>query len=302
MRVGSNSIFPVIFLTPMTSTPSPVNLSKRKIQKSRFCHQIHLESYGVKIRISSNDSATIDAIAERLPMVLVNRYHLTSPVDADHKFYYVWNSSGRDSLYKEGSMVGIRREREGLLDQLGSYIRITVAEFAVDKVFLHAGVVSWKGKAIVMPAKSFEGKSTLTAELVRLGALYYSDEYAVLDKDGNVSPFPKMLSIRGGVDERAQTDYPVEAFGGKAGIEKIPVGMVLLTIFKPKAKWNPRILSSGKGVIEIIRNTVPIRNDPSFTLAVLNRLAQTAKIVKSPRGDASESAGRILEFFESVCL
>lgn len=278
------------------------SLNKRTIKKSRFCHHLFLESYGVKIRIGSNDSEAIDAITERLPLVLADRYRLTSPVDADHEFYYVWNSSGRDSLYKESDMVGIRREREGLLDQLGSYIRITVAEFAVDKVFLHAGVVCWKGKAIVMPAKSFQGKSTLTAELVRRGAIYYSDEYAVLDKDGVVSPFPKMLSIRGGSDERTQTDYPVETFGGTTGTEKIPVGMVLLTSFKPNANWNPKILSSGKGVIEIIRDTVPIRNNPAFTLAVLNQVAKTAKIVKSPRGDSAKSAGQILEFFETFCL
>ncbi|MEO6051790.1 MAG: hypothetical protein ABIP78_10725 [Pyrinomonadaceae bacterium] len=198
----------------------------------------------------------------------------------------------------------VRFARESLVDLLGAKIRLTVAEFAVERVFIHAGVVSWKGKAIVMPAKSFQGKSSLTAELVRRGALYYSDEYAIFDKNGLVSPFPKMLSLRGKdeSDRYKQTDFPVEKFGGTTGTEPIPVGMVLLTGYKAKAKWKPRVLSSGKGLIEIIRDTIPIRNDPAFTFAVLKQVSKNALIVESPRGEAAASAELILEFFEARCL
>jgi len=195
-------------------------------------------------------------------------------------------------------MVGVRRERRELLDRLGAYIRLTVAEFAVNWVFVHAGVVSWNGKAILMPAKTFSGKSTLTSELVRLGALYYSDEYAVFDKNGLVSPFPKMLSIRGIIDDKQQLDYPAEAFGGVVGTEPVPVGMILITEYKANGKWRPRVLSRGDGSVELIKNALSIRLNPSFNISVFDRATKNAVIIKSPRGEASETAQTILKYLE----
>src|SRR5581483_1001800 len=43
-------------------------------------------------------------------------------------------------------------------------------------VFVHAGVVAWRGRALVIPGPSNSGKSTLVAALVAAGAAYYSDE------------------------------------------------------------------------------------------------------------------------------
>jgi len=286
----------------MATTPPIANLNKRRIRKSFFRHHLHIDSYGVRIRVSSNDGGAIVAITDMLPAYLADRYSLISAGEANHDFFYIWNKSRRDSLYKESDMVGIRREREGLLDQLGSYLRLTVAEFAVDTVFVHAGVVSWKGKAILLPAKTFSGKSTLTSELVRLGALYYSDEYAVFDKDGLVSPFPKMLSIRGIIDDKQSVNLPVEAFGGKAGTASIPVGMILATKYKRSGKWNPHVLSKSSGIVELIKNALSIRTSPSFNLSVLERATKNAVIVRSPRGEAADTAPMILEFFEErVC-
>ena len=57
-------------------------------------------------------------------------------------------------------------------------------------VFLHAGVVGWGGRALLLPGRSFAGKSTLVEALVRAGAIYYSDEYAVLDLQGGSTPSP----------------------------------------------------------------------------------------------------------------
>jgi hypothetical protein len=236
-----------------------------------------------------------------LPNILAGHFLLTPEFEADHEFYYSWSRSGRDSLYTKDEKVLVKTPRDDAFENLGARIRMAVAEFALGRVFLHAGVVAWRGKALVIPAPSYSGKSTLTAELVRRGALYYSDEYAILDRKGRVSPFPKMISIRGAIDDFTQVDHPVEAFGGQAGIEAIDVGMVLVTKYKARSAWRPRILSSGEGVLEIIQNTVPIRNDPTFALAVLHEVAKSALIVSSKRGEASKVADNILTFFEKNC-
>src|SRR6476469_10330058 len=79
-----------------------------------------------------------------------------------------------------------------LEDELQKYVMVN----ARDRVFVHAGVVGWKGRAILLPGRSMAGKSTLVRALLAAGATYYSDEFAVLDAKGRVHPFPRRLSLR----------------------------------------------------------------------------------------------------------
>ena len=174
-------------------------------------------------------------------------------------------------------------------------LRIAVAEYARDSVFIHAGVVGWKGKAIIIPANSFAGKTTLVTELVRNGAEYYSDEYAVLDESGLVHPFPRDLSIR----DRAfnEVDVPVAEFGGVTGTEPIAVGAVVITEFKGDGTWEPVRLTAGQGILEVIPHTIPRNFNTKFSLKVLNTALSDAIILKSPRGEASDLALNLLSFF-----
>lgn len=214
---------------------------------------------------------------------------------APHVLRYVWSDTDNDILYRDGTRLYDRFERKLLLDKLGSEARITVAEHAVGRVFVHAGVVGWQGKAIVMPARSFMGKSALTAALVKLGATYYSDEYAVFDEKGFVHPFPKDLSLRGIVDDYCQVDRTAESLGGRIGKKPIPVGSVVITEFKKGAAWNPRYLNAGRGVMALIKNAVPIRRDPMFTLPVLTKAAGRALVIETKRGEAATAAGLLIE-------
>ncbi len=106
------------------------------------------------------------------------------------------------------------------LIQLGGHLMIHVAEYAPEFVFVHAGVVAWQGRALLLPGVSHAGKSTLVAELVRAGATYYSDEFALLDSHGRVHPFARDLRIRrpGKPD---QTSVPVTHLKGRAGTQAL---------------------------------------------------------------------------------
>jgi hypothetical protein len=196
----------------------------------------------------------------------------------------------------------LRIKREKALEILGPQIRLTVAEHAVGRVFVHAGTVSWRDKAILIPGKSFSGKTTLTAELVKRGAVYYSDEYAVIDYQGFVHPFPKPLSIRTRPDDATQVEHDVEVLGGRSASGKSEIAMVLVTEYKPNAKWRPEVLSPARGVMEMIKNTASIRTYPTPVLDVLGQVARSSTIVKSPRGEASRCVEPMLAFFETNCL
>jgi len=64
---------------------------------------------------------------------------------------------------------------------------------------IHAGVVACGGKALILPATTQGGKSTLTAALIHAGYRYLSDDTAPIDgPSGLVFPFPLGLSLRPG--------------------------------------------------------------------------------------------------------
>jgi hypothetical protein len=259
-----------------------------------------IESFGVKVKIFCAREDVLAEIESRIEKILpAGFYKKISPRAAEHRFSVRRNRDYEYVLFKGKQKIEFGNEREIFLKYFDWQIRLTIAEFAVDRVFLHAGVVAWKGKAIIIPAKSFGGKTTLVKELTKMGAEYYSDEYAVLDEEGFVHPFPKMLSVRGGSDKYLQTDLPVEALGGRPGTERLPVALVLITEYEKGARWEPQILSDGFGVMEMVSHTIPIRYNPKFALKVLNNTANRAIIVKTKRGEAKDFALRLLSFFEN---
>ncbi len=83
-------------------------------------------------------------------------------------------------------------------------------------VHLHAASVARGTAAIVLGGRSGDGKSTLTAKLLRAGWLYVTDEQVTFSPDGTtIVPYPRPLTLRqavwhlfDGVDgERRSNDY-----------------------------------------------------------------------------------------------
>ena len=219
-------------------------------QKNPFAtkNNIRFQAYGVKVAVEAERAIYLKEIRSRLGRVFTRGLESACEAEIDYRFF-VKRISGNYELYRNDEKTIEGSNREIFFDSVESQIRVTIAEFARAKVFLHAGVVGWKGRAIVIPGTSYSGKTTLVAELIKMGALYYSDEYAVLDADGNVEPFPKWLSMRGIIDEYTQLECPVESLGGIAGTETIPVGMILIarydSVKKSPQKWRPKRLSGG---------------------------------------------------------
>ncbi len=272
-----------------------------KLDMTKAIHQIFIKVYGIKICIKTNKNSLLSELKNEIDKTIPIKYEILSPQIPDHIIYIKAAEKKMYELYKNEESIA-RGQKSDLIEIFKSTLRLTIAEFAVSKVFLHAGVVAWKGKAIVIPARSFRGKTTLVAELVKKGALYYSDEYAVLNKNGFVQTFPKQLSLRGIIDKYAQVDYSVEALGGRAGKKNIPVGMILITEFNADLsvrKWQPELLSVGQGIMEIIPHTISIRNNTKFALKVLNKVASRAIIAKSKRGEAKEFVDLLINFFEN---
>jgi hypothetical protein len=257
-------------------------------------------SYRRRVGIRVNDPDVL----KHLPRVLPPGWTPAASPIVDHLYSLLVGTAGPPStfrrfhlLYAGPARLARTTNLEEVFEALESHLHLGIAEMARGRLFVHAGVVGWRGQAIVLPGRTFSGKTTLVAALVRAGATYYSDEYAVFDPRGRVHPFPIALSIREEAGERPGK-MPAEALGGLRGVQPLPVGLVALARYRPGARWRPRLLSPGQALLELLANTVSARRRPKAALTVLQQVVSHAPVLKGTRGEAEETAGALSAMLE----
>jgi hypothetical protein len=253
-------------------------------------HQLAFEAFGTQIRICTNDPDLLPRVESMMPPGWRRRPRSS----AQPRLGLLYEGNDWYSLYRyDGACVHDAPGKEYALSMLDTQIQSHVAVEAPEFIFLHAGVVAEGSRAIVLPGLSFSGKTTLVRSLVEAGAVYYSDEYAVLDETGRVHPYAKPLSVRR-LKQRT-IDYRVDQLGGVAGVEPIPIGLVAAVRFRPGAKWDPRPLSTGAGALALLEHAVPAQDRPDQTIRYISRAIAGATAVQGERGEAEETAGMLLE-------
>jgi hypothetical protein len=269
-----------------------------EIESNEWHERMSFTSYGVTVGIRTNRKGVLDQILHVLPP----GWKSTRSRNVKRLYSFVTGAKERLGKYSRINVVYADRERIAGTPKLyqataafESDLQLFVADNAPHRVFVHAGVVALRGKAIVIPGRSFSGKTSLVAALVKAGATYYSDEYAVLDEHGRVHHYARPLSIRQKGLNGKPRKYKVEALGGKAGNKPLQVGMVVVSKYKPGAQWRPRGLSAGEGALELMANTVSARRQPKAMLEAIHKVVSLAPVLKSERGDASQVVEYLFE-------
>jgi hypothetical protein len=201
-------------------------------------------------------------------------------------------------LYVDSARASRSMDLDEVLRVLEFSLQFLVSLEAKNRLFVHAGVVAWKNKAIVVPGKSFSGKTTLVDALVRAGATYYSDEFAVLDSNGRVHAYPKAITLR----EKRSIHSPKKRRRTKSNrrLRPLPIGIIVVSRFQDGSSWRPRPLSPARAVLALLANTVPARVNPQFALATLRKALGTAQVLKGNRSEAEETAEAILLRLEKM--
>jgi hypothetical protein len=252
-------------------------------------HVLAFEAYGVKAALGTNRPDLLDRLRPLLPPGA----EPCPAAAADRTFSVIAEDGGTFAFaLNDERPLNQGLDLELALMLLDSQVRLYVGVNAPDTIFIHAGVVGHQGMAIVVPGRSFAGKTMLVTALVRAGATYYSDEFAVLDEEGLVHPYAKPLSLRG--DDHMQTDHPLGSLGWTAGSEPLPMGAVVITGYRAGAEWRPRRLTGGEGAMALLANAVPARERPAQVMRVISRAAEGAVAIESDRGEADQVAPLLL--------
>jgi hypothetical protein len=240
---------------------------------------IAFESHGVRIRVTSDRPEVAERVQELLPPD-----SKPCPLDATAEtFGLLGDGNGGYVFTRGGSPVSANVDLEFGLMMLETQIRIYLGQEAPDSIFVHAGVVAIGDRAVVLPGRSFSGKTTLVAAFVSAGATYFSDEFAVLDRQALVHPYPTRLSVREGPEDRQLVD--VAQLGGVSGDTAVPIGAIVVTSYRPGAAWEPRELSPGRAALALLNNSVAALTRHEEALPVLSRATAGALLLEGERGE-----------------
>ena len=276
-----------------------------KVDRLGWAAGITTRCHGVKVGVRVNDPRLLDEVIDRLPP---GWKPAEGPVDM--LFSILDGESGTalagrrgvkrfHLLYAMAARLARTRQLHEVLEIFRQEITLLVASMTRIRAFVHCGAVRWKGHAIVVPGESGTGKSSLVAELVRLGAQYYSDEYALLDSRGRVHPYH--LPLRLDAPDTDEWDFrrvPLEDLGGRKAVVPAPIGLALLTSYREGASWRPRPVSRGRGVLGLMECTIGARYRPSWMMQTFETALQPALVLRGVRGEVADVAPRILDRLE----
>jgi hypothetical protein len=158
---------------------------------------------------------------------------------------------------------------------------------------VHAGAVLLGEQALLLPGITHAGKSSLVAELLRRGATYFSDEYALIDSAGRVHPYPRPLLLRNGSPEQSPW-LPAEC-NARTGDGPVPVGWILSLEYLPESTWSVEAVCQSEALLILLRNTPHLLSESPNMVAVFQRAVAGAKCYVGRRAEADEAVSRILQ-------
>jgi len=251
-------------------------------------------AFGVAWDLVSDDAALYRTLLERLPPGA-----LPCPGRSPARSYAVRSvpptlaeSGASHLLLCDGRPLLRSSEVSDVADAFEDNLKWLVAERSPRRVFLRAGVVGWRDRAIVIAGGPGTGKRTLVRALLARGATYFSDDYAVLD-GGTVEAYPSRRHVPVGAGHPLSHWLDDVAPARSAG--PVPVGVVLFAPYQPGAVFKPKLIPRGRALLEMFKHAVAAQRNPMQVLRALETVSRRCNALEGVRGDARAVAAYLLD-------
>jgi hypothetical protein len=244
--------------------------------------------------LASDDAALYRMMLERLPPGAA-----PCPGRSPERAYAVRTvtptvaeSSSSHLLLCDGRPLLRSSEPTEVADAFEDNLKWMVAERSPRRVFLRAGVVGWRDRAIVIAGGPGTGKRTLVRALVARGATYFSDDYAVLD-GGMVEPYPSRQHAP--VFATHALSHWLDDVAPERSTGPVPVGVVLFAPHQPGAVFKPKLIPRGRALLEMFKHAVAAQRNPMQVLRALEAVSRRCNALEGVRGDARAVASYLLD-------
>lgn len=258
-----------------------------------WAEMLRFTAYGVDGAVRVSHRALIPAVEAILPPGWEPTGAGTSPDVTFSLQMDEEDGATRVLVYVDTRRIAQTTELEAALRRLENAIDLRIALLAPRHLFIHAGAVLWRGRALILPGRSRSGKSTLIHALCERWADLLSDEFAVFDGDGNVHPYPRAIALRVGGSFRREVMPPHVANSGPH-----PPGLVAVVHYEATASVRHTPISRRAAMLHLLDNAVAARQRPEFSGMILTALTERVAAVSMTRGEAAEAAEYLLDILE----
>jgi hypothetical protein len=193
--------------------------------------------------------------------------------------------------------AGSARDVRALVVETVRLLDEAVVKHLTNLTAVHAGVVELGGRALLLPGETKAGKSALVAELLRRGAVYFSDEYALIDTHGQAHPYPRPLLLRNAGPE--QIPSLPEEWNASVGRAPVPVGWILALQYDPASSWHVTAVPQSEALLILLRNTPHALIESPRIVAALQRVCARAACYAGSRGGVADAVENILRLVEA---
>jgi hypothetical protein len=257
-----------------------------------------VEAYGLRIgiRVNTDDPRIVDDLRTLLPPG--STPCLESSVDALYSLIVgrpTRDPYGRRQfhlLYLNATRVARSMDWEDVRERLKLGARIVVAHNAPHIFFVVAGVVAYRGRAIVVVGLDQDTRTALVVALTKRGCTYLSSAYAVIrNHEPLVLPFPNTPAIRREPHTPA-IELPIEAVGGSVELNPLPIGLVVAA--RVGARWRHREVSRGRALLALLAHTVGVRDAADHAIRAERPTLCDTRALEVTVGDVDDAADRLL--------
>ena len=245
--------------------------------------------FGVRIAIRLDDPSIVGRITACLPP----QWCLCSPAKIDRVYRVTRTENGPSwTLFGDDILLGQIVNLDTLCLRFQDDLERFVAVHARTHAIVHASVVGWEGRAIVVPGGTVSGKTSLVAGLIELGAEYYSDEYALIDVRGRAWPFPRARSTdTSSVESEARH---LEDSVASVGRRPLPIGWIVIAAHRSEEPSYSHELTRNQAVLTLLSNAPAAPTQPAFLMRTLRTAVRDAIVVPAPRVDPMACAYQLL--------
>lgn len=195
-------------------------------------------------------------------------------------------------LLVNGARIAAASEAIGLVADLIHQIDESIVRKLTLVRAVHAGAVQFGDQVLLLPGRTHAGKSSMVAELLRRGATYLSDEYALIDAEGRVHPYPRPLLLRNG--NPSQTPVLPQDCHAPVAKGPAPIGWIMELQYRDTDGWNVLAVPQSHGLLILLRHTPHVLAEAPDLLDKFQRAAAHARCYTGTRMDAARAADEIL--------
>ena len=291
----ADRLLPTSHLTALSRTDSGAPHTVRRTGRAVVHQSFGVSAFGLSILVEADSDLAYQLLQRSVfPSLERSRFD----IDCADLHIRVIRCGDQFQLFFDDRWIKSSNHPSGLLRSMIDCLDRAVVAGLKDLHAVHAGAVLIANRALLLPGASHSGKSSLVPELLRCGARCFSDEYALIDRQGRVHSYPRPLMIRcGATDQRFALP---ENFNSSIADVSAPVGWILSLRFSPSSGWSVAATSQSQGMISLLQNTPHAMADSSGLVASLHRAAYTARCYAGLRGEAQDAAGQILRIISET--